>query len=72
VTHQPYPNVHYSKEAATFMMAITALQRANGMGLDEAIEYGIAKYWEFTRSCPSGGHDLDGWRTFMKAVGGPS
>lgn len=53
------------------MMAITALQRANGMPLDDAIEYGIAKYWEFTRSHPSGGFDLDGWRQFVKAVGGP-
>ncbi|OHV27726.1 hypothetical protein BBK14_19800 [Parafrankia soli] len=78
MTEQPYPNVLYSKEAATFMMAIAALQRANGMRLDDAIEYGIEKYWEYAHHGPHSGDpqrgsgDLDWWRQFMRAVGGPA
>jgi hypothetical protein len=69
---QPYPNVLYSTETMAFIMAVAALRRAGGTPVDEAIEAGIAGYWEFARVRPSGSMLIDDMRRFMRSVAGQS
>jgi hypothetical protein len=67
---QPYPDVAYSKETMAFIMAIAALRRAGGAPADEAIEAGIAGYWAFARSTPSGSMSIDDMRRFLRSGAG--
>jgi hypothetical protein len=53
-----------------FIMGIAALRRAGGAPVDEAIEAGIAGYWEFARVQPSGSMLIDDMRRFIRSVAG--
>jgi len=67
---QPYPDVDYSKETVAFVMAAAALRRAGGTPVDEAIEAGIAAFWEFARSRPTQSMDIGDMRRFVRSVAG--
>lgn len=67
---EQYPDVRYSKESSAFIMAIAALQRANGVPLDAAIEHAIAVFWQYQRAGTTS-LDLEGLRGFIRHAGAP-
>lgn len=60
----------YSKETSAFIMGMVALQRANGVPVEEALDWAIARYWrQFAQA--ERAFTLDDLRAFIRDVAAP-
>ncbi|SHN47754.1 hypothetical protein [Cryptosporangium aurantiacum] len=67
---QKYPDVLYSKETSAFIMAMVALQRANGVSVDDALDWALDRYWQqFGR--PHSSFTLNDLQAFIRDVAPP-